>query len=76
MSTKSKDAKTIATLDINILTSPTYKELFLDDQNHCPLCGDELIFTHVTQFLENTVSEEAHCESCKIRVKNNSHSLQ
>lgn len=55
---------------------PTAQEAFLDDYNSCPLCGSELVFTHVTQFVEQFVKEEACCTGCNILVKDNSHSLQ
>ncbi len=51
-------------------------EMFLDDQNNCPLCGDEMLITHVAHFLNQTVKEEAHCDACKIRVRENQHLLQ
>ena len=54
----------------------TYKELFIDDQNNCPLCGSELTQTHVTHFIELKVQAEAHCESCKVQVRKETHTLQ
>jgi DNA-directed RNA polymerase subunit RPC12/RpoP len=56
--------------------TPTTRELFLDDHNNCPLCGSELLYTHVTQFTDLNVAEEAHCEPCNVRVKQNNHTLQ
>jgi len=69
--------KVVATIDINIdWKSISPREMFLDDYTFCPLCGDELLYTHVTQFIQHEVNEEAHCHSCKIRVKQNTHGLQ
>ncbi len=52
------------------------QEQFLNDYNHCCLCGDELIFTHVTNFIGQDVKEEAHCPSCKVKTKEHHHTLQ
>lgn len=49
---------------------------FLQDQNHCCLCGSELKFTHKFDHLELTVLEDAKCESCHISLRTRSHSLQ
>jgi Na+-transporting NADH:ubiquinone oxidoreductase subunit NqrF len=74
---KQTTPKTVATIDIKIdWNSVSPREMFLDDYTFCPLCGDELLYTHVTQFVECAVAEEAHCEKCKIRVKQNGHTLQ
>jgi hypothetical protein len=54
----------------------TPTERFLDEQYHCPLCGHEMLLTHVTQFVEMMVKEEAHCEGCKIQVRERDHGLQ
>lgn len=58
------------------INEPTVKEQFLDDYHHCPLCGTELIYTHVTDFAYLKVNEEAHCEACNIRTKKDEHILQ
>ncbi|OFZ12055.1 MAG: hypothetical protein A2Z20_07440 [Bdellovibrionales bacterium RBG_16_40_8] len=55
---------------------PSHRELFLDDYTYCPLCGDELLYTHNTHFSHLEVAEEAHCQCCKIRIKNNNYRLQ
>lgn len=52
------------------------REQFLDDQHNCPLCGSEMLITHVTQFVELKTKEEAHCEACKIQVRTLEHVLQ
>ncbi|MCB0350631.1 MAG: hypothetical protein KDD38_05570 [Bdellovibrionales bacterium] len=71
------ESKKIAEIMVNIVnTTPTPIEQYLEDYNYCPLCGDELLYTHVTHFGHSLVKEEAHCESCKIKVKNNDHKLQ
>ena len=51
-------------------------QVWLDSYKHCELCGSELIYTHVTQFIEETVCEEAHCPSCNIKNKQAHHRLQ
>lgn len=72
-------SEVISTIDVNIkpfLRGANAREQFLDDYSNCPLCGSELLYTHVTKFVDNTVHEEAHCEACKIKAKNNDHFLQ
>jgi hypothetical protein len=69
----------IASIDVNLTThfrDATPHEQYLADYNECPLCGTEMLFTHVTNFVRGDVHEEAHCEACKIRVRDNSHQLQ
>ena len=51
-------------------------ELIAEEYNSCPLCGNELEFTHVTHFAHNTVSEEAFCYICNISAKKDDHKLQ
>jgi DNA-directed RNA polymerase subunit RPC12/RpoP len=46
------------------------------DYNHCYLCGRELLFVHVTDYVTNSVKEEAHCEHCGIKTKTQKHHLQ
>lgn len=74
---QSSQPEVITQIDINIVPPQIdYRELFLEDYHFCPLCGDELLYTHVTHFANKLVSEEGHCESCSVRVKNNNHTLQ
>ncbi|MEQ1664683.1 MAG: hypothetical protein ABL927_04835 [Bdellovibrionales bacterium] len=70
------EPKIISEIHVNWLASVDPREEFLDDYHHCPLCGNELIYTHNTQFIHNFVTEEAQCPSCNVKVKNNQHSLQ
>jgi formate dehydrogenase maturation protein FdhE len=81
MLTLSNEPKTIATIDVNItpklkLIPYSFREQYLEEYTYCPLCGDELLYSHVTEFVQLSVNEEAHCESCKIRIKKNQHDLQ
>lgn len=55
---------------------PSHLEQFLDDYLHCCLCGTELSYTHVTNFVTLEVAEEARCPSCQIRHKKDAHTLQ
>lgn len=54
----------------------THREQFLDAHLNCPLCGDELMLTHVTHFVNHQTNEEAHCDSCKVRIRKEEHALQ
>lgn len=49
---------------------------FIQDQNHCCLCGSELKFTHSMDHLTLTVVEDAKCESCHVSLRTRTHSLQ
>ncbi len=49
---------------------------FVQDQNHCCLCGTELKFAHKMDHLTLTVIEDAKCESCHISLRTRSHGLQ
>lgn len=72
------------TLDLNApvgvhlhrLTSQDYRDQFVEDYNNCCLCGKELEFVHVAQFVDNVVKEDAHCSCCNIRTRSLVHTLQ
>jgi hypothetical protein len=49
---------------------------FVQDQNHCCLCGSELSFSHKVDHLVLTVIEDARCGSCHISLRTKTHSLQ
>jgi len=70
---ENKSPKVIAQFHIVEKTSP--RAQFVDEYHHCPLCGSELIYTHVTNFLAERVKEEAFCMPCNIRTKSNEHGL-
>lgn len=59
-----------------LLENTNWKDQFVEDYNTCVLCGTELYFTHVTNFVEHEATEEAFCECCRIRVRKTSHVLQ
>jgi len=74
---KNPDSQIVSQIDINIeweAISP--REMFLDEYSFCPLCGDELMYVHVTEFVSQSVCEQAFCNSCHVQVKKNSHALQ
>lgn len=48
----------------------------LKEYNHCCLCGEELLFTHITNFIKFEVLEEAYCSNCNIKNKKDFHKLQ
>lgn len=49
---------------------------FMQDQNHCCLCGSELSFFHKMDHLTLTVVEDAKCGSCHISLRTKTYSLQ
>lgn len=68
------EAKIIA--QFHIVDKPSALEQFLDNYKHCPLCSSELVYTHVTNFINERVQEEAFCMACNIRTKSGEHGLQ
>jgi len=74
---KKQDAETTIQSELKfMLKNMDHREAWLDGYNNCDLCGSDLIYTHVTKFIEETVTEEAHCPSCNIKNKQNFHRLQ
>lgn len=61
-------------IDHQDVMTPTQE--FLQDQNHCCLCGTELNFSHKMDHLTLTVVEDAKCDTCHISLRTRSHSLQ
>ena len=64
----------------NEIRNPLYKngknQKILKEYKNCCLCGHELVFNHVTNFVHLEVLEEAHCSNCNIRNKKEFHRLQ
>ena len=48
---------------------------FIQQEFHCCLCGGDLEFNHVYDFLNQKVSEQSSCSKCKIEISNKEHSL-
>lgn len=83
METRKKNPDTeLATQEITLPEYPPtpqasdWREQFVEDYNTCCMCGTDLVFTHVTNFVEQTTVEEAFCECCKVRTRKADHSLQ
>lgn len=68
------EPKIVAEFKINPPLNAT--EQFLEDYHNCCLCGSELMFTHVTDFILLDVKEEAYCMTCNVRTKQQTHRLQ
>ncbi len=49
---------------------------YLEEHTTCCLCGTDLDFAHVTNFITHKVEEQAHCSSCSIDHKKEDHTLQ
>lgn len=47
----------------------TQQEDYLEVENHCCLCGTELVFEHSNDETAIKVTELAHCPCCKIQLK-------
>ena len=78
MDTSDKN-KTVATIDVNIVpkvSKQAWMEEAMNDHLLCVLCGSEMVFKHKTDFLRNTVCEDAHCSSCGVRNRQSNYTLQ
>ena len=49
------------------------QEDYLEIENHCCLCGTELVFEHDNEEENSTVVEKAHCPCCNIQLKDKEH---
>jgi Zn ribbon nucleic-acid-binding protein len=80
MDTSDKKQNIVATIDVNVHFPKVDKRAWLEeslaDHLNCVLCGSDLQFKHHTNFIEQVVSEEAHCPHCKIRNRISAHGLQ
>ena len=76
MEAKQKNENTNIVAEFNITDSIDMKTQYLIEYTTCVLCGSELDFTHVTNFVYNQVEEISRCESCDIQNKRESHKLQ
>lgn len=76
----SQKSKTIASIDVNVkwpdFSQMKWNEEAVYDHLHCCLCGSELKFSHKTNHIQNFVSEEASCPSCKIKTRESVHTVQ
>ncbi len=50
-------------------------QAFVEVQNHCPLCNDELKITVETYLAEFTLREEATCEKCELLARVRDHRM-
>ena len=44
--------------------------------SHCAICGGNLHFTHMTDFIQNLPQEVAKCPECGVRARKLMHRLQ
>lgn len=42
----------------------------------CPLCGSMLHFSYLTDYVANDVKEKASCQTCQMKMRENSFTLQ
>ena len=71
-------------LDLNAPIATHLKSMSREDWRHqyveeylkCILCGEQLNFSHSTNFSTLEVEEEAHCLACKIRARKDHYTLQ
>ncbi len=79
-SEKTSKPQTIATIDVNLqwpdFSQMNWQEEALYDHLHCCLCGSELRFHHKRNLVQNFITEEASCPSCKIKTRESAHTVQ
>jgi len=63
-------------LQKEFISEKTEHQVYIEDQNHCCLCGSKLTFEHKVDYLVMQVREDADCPTCHIRLKTKSHVLQ
>lgn len=80
MDTSDKGPKVIASIDVNVhwpkIERGVWLEECLQDHLSCVLCGTDLEFKRKTDFVGQTVTEDAHCPRCNIRNRQSTHRLQ
>ena len=82
MDTSNKDEKpkVVASIDVNVhwpkIDKRAWLEESLQDHLQCVLCGTDLQFQHKSDFILQTVTEDAHCPHCNIRNRQSNHILQ
>ncbi len=80
MDTSSKRDKPeiIAQIDIQWpeVKTQDWMDEYLSDHFNCVLCGSTMTFKHKTDFVAQTVNEEAHCHSCGVRNRQDLFTLQ
>ena len=50
-----------------------HQQDYMEVENHCCLCGTELIFEHDVDNESSKIQEKAQCPCCKIRLKDKEH---
>jgi hypothetical protein len=71
-----KTAAEIYTDELDPQDQLTKVQEFVQDQNHCCLCGSELTFHHKMDHLTLTIEEDAKCDSCHISLRTKNHHVQ
>ena len=49
--------------------------LFIESQNHCALCGEELEIKVESYLDDYTLREEAECLNCEIKTREKNHKM-
>lgn len=52
------------------------REAFKEAINCCPLCQSTLHFEYQTDFLTNSIVEEALCDKCALKIREEQHQVQ
>ncbi len=51
------------------------QETFVQNQNHCILCGETLELHHIQDRDQNLIHEEAFCPSCEVKARDKIYNL-
>ena len=56
-------------------TNTINQKLFVERENHCPLCGNQLNI-RIKNYLGNfTIAEEAYCDHCELVTRSKDHKI-
>jgi len=58
------------------LSKEQIRDIFIETERNCSLCGNELKLIHNVDFIKQTVEEQGVCKSCGIRSKKRDFILQ
>jgi hypothetical protein len=52
------------------------QEAFKEAINNCPICCASMKFAYHNDYLTNSIKEEAVCEKCALKIREEAHQVQ
>lgn len=71
---QNEQAKIVCEFEFDI-ESVAEMEQMIHEYYQCTLCGGELMYTHVSNFLLRRVEEQSECSSCGVKHAKKQHTL-